>query len=132
LDTSAPVLATKAKRYPATVDRGELNRSMVELLLNITTLVTTCCELALLSDDPRVVAQNILRAKRSYAQALRRAGRLSFGVEDVRAFESRTIRLEIIISKLEHRCKLQSSGEGFSDQSRVPEDSRARSSPWNS
>lgn len=132
MDGSAPVLSTTAKRCPATVDRGVLNRSMVALLLNITTLVTTCCELALLSDDPEVVAQNILRAKKSYAHALRRAGRLSFGVDDVRAFESRTIRLEIIISELDQRYRLQSSGERFSDGSRVQEDCRAPRLPWNS
>ena len=131
MDTSAPVPSAKGKRYPAPVDRGELNRSMVSLLLSVTTLVATCCELALLSDDREVVARNIHRAKKSYATALRRAGRLSFSVEDVRAFESRTIRLESLISKLEQRHKVQSSGDGFTGASRVQE-VRSDFRPWDS
>jgi hypothetical protein len=42
-------------------------------------------------------------AKRSYALALRYAGRLSFTVQEVQAFEARTTELEKVISDLERK-----------------------------
>ena len=80
-----------------------LNRTSVNLLLNVTSLVITSCESALNSWDAERAKQYVSKAKRSYASALRCAGRLSFTVQDVQAFEIQTIRLENIISELERR-----------------------------
>jgi hypothetical protein len=81
----------------------DLNKAAVELLLNVTSLVTAACRSALQSTDTERGKRDIGHAKRSYASAIRCAGRLSFSVQDVQAFESRTVELEDIVSKLERR-----------------------------
>jgi hypothetical protein len=72
-------------------------------------LVIGICESALMSDDPESMEGNIRDAKKWYADALRCAGQLSFSVEDVEAFEFRTVRLEEVIFQLERRRMFQNS-----------------------
>jgi hypothetical protein len=99
--TTPEVLQSRISRKGAR--RTNSNRGVIDLLLSVTTLVTTCCELALHSTDPQVVEHNLSEAKKSYASMLRYAGRLSFSVRDVQEFELRTIKLEGVIAKLERR-----------------------------
>lgn len=96
----------------ATVDLGsdvESNARGIEILLAKIGLVIGICESALKSDDPEAIEGNIRDAKKWYADALRCAGQLSFSVEDVEAFEFRTVRLEEVISQLERRWMFQDS-----------------------
>ncbi len=62
-----------------------------------------CGELELLLNDLSRVERRIQRTKKAYWNALRAAGRLSFGARQVSAFESRSIRLEQIICELQRR-----------------------------
>lgn len=81
----------------------DLNKTAVRLLLSLMSLVITSCESAFHSSDINRTKISIRHAKRSYASALRYAGRISFSVTDVQAFEVRTVKLENIISELERR-----------------------------
>jgi hypothetical protein len=83
--------------------RRDHNVIAIELLLNVTDAVIFTCESALLSTDAGTIECYMRSAKKSYAAALRYAGRLAFSVQDVQAFEFRTVRFEKVISKLEHR-----------------------------
>lgn len=85
------------------------NATAIEMLMAKIGLVVEICEKALLSDDSEIIKAGIQDAKKWYADALRSAGRLSFSVEDVEAFEFRTVRLEDLISKLERRFVFQSA-----------------------
>jgi hypothetical protein len=96
----------------ATTDLGsdaESNVRGIEKLLAKISLVIGFCESALKSDDPEAIKGNIRDAKKCYADALRCAGQLSFSVEDVEAFEFRTVRLEEVILQLERRWMFQNS-----------------------
>lgn len=79
------------------------NRAAVELLLNVTSLVICSCQSAFNTCDAECARRYIRNAKKSYASALRCAGRLSFTVQDVQAFEARTIKLEKVIADLERK-----------------------------
>ena len=102
-----PELSTqKSKRYEA---KNRLSRNVdhdctgIEVLLKLMTQVTVNCETALLSKNHEIRTDYIRSAKKSYAVALRWAGRLSFSVQDVQAFELCAVRLENVVSKLEER-----------------------------
>jgi hypothetical protein len=69
-------------------------------MLNVADIVLTSCELALLSTDPEVIARCIGHSKKSYDSLLRAAGRLSFTVQDVQAFELKAVMLESLIARL--------------------------------
>lgn len=62
-----------------------------------------CAELELFLDDSRRTEKRIQWAKRAYADAMRFAGRVSFNAKEVSVFESKSIRLERIIGKLQAR-----------------------------
>ena len=62
-----------------------------------------CAELELLLDDSRRTEKRIQSAKKAYADALRFAGRVSFDAREVSVFESKSIRLERIIRRLQER-----------------------------
>ena len=79
------------------------NRAAVELLLNVTSLVIHSCQAAFNAWDAECARRYIRNAKQSYGSALRCAGRLSFTVQDVQAFEARTIKLEKVIADLERK-----------------------------
>jgi hypothetical protein len=100
-----PSRINNKKEFPGNTSTWieDLNRTSVKLLLNVTSLVITSCESALNSWDVERARRYIRDAKRSYASALRCAGHLSFSVQDVQAFEIRTIRLENLISELERQ-----------------------------
>jgi hypothetical protein len=102
-----PELSThKSKRYEA---KNRLSRNVdhdrrgIEVLLNLMNLVTADCETALLSTNHEIRRDHIRSAKKSYAVALRWAGRLSFSVDDVNAFGLCAVRLENVVSKLEEQ-----------------------------
>jgi len=62
-----------------------------------------CAELELFLNDSRRTEKRIQWAKKAYADALRFAGRVSFNANEVSVFESKSIRLEGIIGKLQAR-----------------------------
>jgi len=62
-----------------------------------------CSESELLLNDPSGAEKRIRWAKEAYANALRFAGRVSFNAREVSVFESKSIRLERIIGKLQAR-----------------------------
>jgi hypothetical protein len=64
-------------------------------------LAIAACKSELLGSDMKKAETEVSRAKKVYGKALRFAGGLSFDVVQVSAFESRSIRLEYIISQLE-------------------------------
>jgi len=82
------------------------NRLVIDLLKNATTLVTTSCTGTADSTDLEVFERSIRHAKKSYACALRYAGRLSFSLQDVRDFELRSVELEKVIAQLEQTKQL--------------------------
>jgi hypothetical protein len=98
--------AQKSKRYEAK-NRHSRNvdhdRTGIEDLLKLMNQVTANCETALLSTNHEIRRDHIRSAKKSYAVALRWAGRLSFSVDDVSAFELCAVRLENVVSKLEEQ-----------------------------
>jgi hypothetical protein len=83
------------------------NRKGIELVLELMNLVTAACETALLSTNRETRKACIYSAKKSYAAALLRAGRLSFEVKDVHAFELSSVGLESVISRLEGQYRDQ-------------------------
>jgi hypothetical protein len=83
-----------------TVDK---NRMDIEVLLRLMNQVTADCKIVLRSTEYEIRKQYIRSAKKSYADALRWAGRLSFRVADVIAFEGCAARLEEVISRLEEQ-----------------------------
>ena len=101
---STQSLATQA--WTSDLDLGAAG---IEILVAKIDLVTEICKSALLSADSEDIESKIRDAKKWYANALRSAGKLSFSVQDVEAFESRTVRLEEMIVKLERRCALQNA-----------------------
>lgn len=64
-----------------------------------------CGEIGLLFGDLRVCEAQVHRTKKAYGNALRFAGWVSFDPNDVIAFESKSVRLEEIIQRLQARCK---------------------------
>lgn len=78
-----------------------VNAMKVQFVLLIMDAAITSCKSALLCTDVKAAESSIPIAKKAYGNALRFASRISFDVRQVSAFESRSIRLEGIISKLE-------------------------------
>lgn len=85
------------------------NTASVDKLLGQIDVATGICESAALGANSTDLKNSLREAKKWYAEALRCAGRLSFSVQDVDAFEVRTMRLEEAISQLESRWVSSSS-----------------------
>jgi len=87
----------------------DLKAARIEILMAKIDLFIAICESALLSMDSEDIVSKIRDAKKWHADALRCAGQMSFSVQDVEAFESRTVRLEETIFKLERQFIFQNS-----------------------
>lgn len=70
-------------------------------------LVTINCQSALCSSDLEQMRSNLENAKRHYVTLLRHLWRFPLTVQEVRALELRSVRLEETISKLEAQCAIQ-------------------------
>jgi hypothetical protein len=95
------------------------NADSVDMMLQQIEVVTEICESAMLATDTDNLESSVHEAKKWYADALRCAGRLSFSVQDVEAFEARTIRLEEAISELESRYVLSTSASPMRPQQTI-------------
>jgi len=96
------------QRKPGSVRKKGIQRALAQMASAI-----KHCEGALASANLVKMHRDIRSAKKSYAVALQTAWQFALTEKDVQDLESRSVRLEKAISKLEARCvSLQAAYEG--------------------
>jgi hypothetical protein len=105
------VMNNRTQKPKKRTPESSLQQTAFQLLLNVMDLVVDSCKSALHSSDLDEIERHLKHAKRHYAQVLRHAARLSFTTRGVAEFESRSILLEAVISKLEARYRMSGNHE---------------------